>query len=121
MQNILTVEEFREIAPKHLGFLEERGFVRSQELESCTPKFSATLVYSGQYFAFFFSYDVKERYMDASVVALKNGALHFGVNGGYSDDVFGYLIEYEKYRGHPRGVNGRDLDNLDVPSYEKVL
>lgn len=121
MQDVLTVEDFRELAPRYFDILEECGFVRRKEMESYTPKFSADLVYSGKCFAFVISYNAKERCVDDSVVVLKNGTLHFGVNGGYSQSVFGYLIEYEKYRGHPFGMNGRDIANMEVPSYEREL
>lgn len=103
MDERITIDEFREIAPVKLRWLEEEGFVRDPQLEKATSTM-ATLIYKGQNVAFEFSLDVRDQCVDAEVIEVAAGTLKRRWEGGYSDEVYNHLVEKEGYRGSPRGV-----------------
>jgi len=57
--------------------LEERGFRRRVDLESCTPVL-ASLVYLGTHRGFEFSFDVRDQYVDDNIFPVRDGQPYLG-------------------------------------------
>ncbi|MDR4517691.1 MAG: hypothetical protein MRK00_09955 [Nitrosomonas sp.] len=111
---MISIEEFKELAPKKLMWLVEKGFRRTEDFEK-TSTTMATLVYCGENVAFEFSLDVRDQCVDAEVIQVKDGRLLRNWDGGYSSDIYNYLVKYEGYRGRPTGTltKSPELSELD--------
>jgi hypothetical protein len=113
-QSEISIEEFRTSAVATFAFLEARGFRHASELEETTPTFG-TVVYLGQNVGFVFSLDVRDQCIDGKVAKVHRGKLQRKWEGGYSDDIFGHLVEHLGYRGKPGG-SGRLTDASSLVS-----
>ena len=102
MNSNITVEAFRQSAPAKLQWLVDRGFKRVKGLERETATMG-TLVYLGDNIGFEFSFDVRDQCVDAEVVKVNKGLPQRNCDGGYSRDIYGHLVEVERYRGSPTG------------------
>lgn len=124
MDERISPEEFRELAPGKFRWLPDRGFSRVADLEETTSTM-ATLVYRGQNVAFEFSFDVRDQCVDAEVIRVESGKLRRNWDGGYSSDIWDHLVRKEGYRRSPRGTfdrtsGGSRLDNA-IDSYRSLL
>jgi hypothetical protein len=100
MPETITINYFREFSPPKLNVLEDCGFKRDEDVEEVTSTF-ATLVYLGRHVAFVFSFDVRDQCVDAEVVKIRNEQLISNLDGGYSADIYAYLVKHDGYRGSP--------------------
>lgn len=101
-REMTSAEEFRKIVTSKFSFLEEKGFVRSPDLEESTPTVS-TVVYLGTNVAFEVSFDLRDKCVDAEVIKVNGGKLLREWEGGYSSSLYTHLVQKERYRGSPSG------------------
>ena len=104
----LIVGRFKKETIAKFGFLEARGFRHSPDLDQSRPTFS-TVVYLGKHVGFVISLDIRDVCVDAEVVRVRDGRMKGKLDGGYSANIFGHLIEHEGYRGGPDGNLRKDL------------
>jgi hypothetical protein len=102
----ITNEQFRDVAPTRLSFLEDKGFQRMMGIEETTPT-GSSLVYIGKNVGFVFSLDVRDQCVDAQVVRVRNGKIARNSDGGYSSDLFTHLVNNAGYRG--KSAVSRDM------------
>lgn len=120
MTEQISINDFLSLSPQWLRALEKKGFKRKPELEKISPTI-ATLVYSGEYVAFVFSYDIRDQCLDVEVVKVKNEKLVYNWEGGYSSNLFMHLVKHEKYRGGPKGTNWSNSLNATKSTLEQVI
>ena len=110
-----TIDEFRQRAVTSFAFLETRGFHRAPHLEETRSTYG-TVVYVGKHVGFVFSLDVRDQCVDAEVVKVRDGQLRHNLDGGYSSDIFGHLVEHIGYRGNPApGVESQPSQAAGYP------
>lgn len=91
-------ESFRTQAEQEFDFMPACGFRRAEHLEHTTPTI-CSMVYTGAHVGFVFSLDLRDRCIDAEIVAVRDGRLADSLHGGYSSDLFQYLVRHAAYRG----------------------
>jgi len=100
----ITVAQFREAAQDRFKFLQGFGFRRSPESEVMSPT-GATVVFLGKHVGLVFAFDVRDQRVDTQVAMVQNGKLRRNWEGGFSSDLFTFLVRHAGYRGsHDRSV-----------------
>ena len=94
----ISSEEFRYEVEKAAGVLVARGFQRARQLDIETPTL-ATVVYAGRNVAFVFTLDKRDSVIDLVVMRYRDGKLLATCDGGYSSNLFSYLVDYCGFRG----------------------
>ena len=109
----LTAASFRELALRHFGFLESRGFRRVTADEESSPV-GTSVAFAGRHVGFLVSWDVRDRFLSVRVTRARNGRLAMVAPAGWSQDLLVYVIEREGYRGKgvPR-ASGQDNDAIE--------
>ena len=92
------VIEFRKQVGESFSFLGKYGFERSLKDEETTSTFSK-VVFKGECKAIVIALDIRERCVDAQVISVAEGDLRGEYEGGYSEDLFIYLVKHDGFRG----------------------
>ena len=90
--------EFRSEVLARCQFLEERGFRRAKELEE-HGSVGSSVVYMGRAVGFTFYLDVREMYVGVEVFSIVGGQKCSDRDGGYSADLWQFLVKHAGYRG----------------------
>jgi len=98
MNSITLVREFRRLVKNYFSFLKDYRFERSSSDEKTTSTFSR-IVFKGQYKAIAIGLDIRDLCVDVQVISVVNGHLKRRCEGGYSEDLFMYLVKHKAYRG----------------------
>ena len=104
----VSPDEFRQQVFRCARLLEQYGFKRAQQFEHETPTL-VNVVYVGQNVAFIFTLDRRDQMVDFDLARFRKGRVVERSDGGFSDDVYSFLVKHCGYRG---GIQ----PSSDIPS-----
>ena len=108
-----TGARFRELALRHFGFLESRGFHRVPADEVDSPV-GTSVAFAGREVGFLVAWDARDRFLSVRVTRARDGRLAMTGPDGWSRDLLVHAVERGGYRGKgvPR-ASGHDNDAIE--------
>lgn len=94
----LTPRQFQSLVIARFRFLEDRGFRRAPA-EDVASSVGTSVVYVGRHLGFRVGLDVRDQAVDVRVVKVADGEVKDFGRGGYSRDLYAWLIKHAGYRG----------------------
>ena len=94
----ITVEEFRDDVHSAASLLREHGFRHALHLDRVSGM-GALIFYTGEHIAFVFDLDARDRAVGVGVERCRKGKILDTAQGGFSRDLYGFLVSYRGYRG----------------------